>query len=111
MSASFTYLASVTASTKRNPNPVGGNIGPAVENISSLVCFPLDPLTPDIQQRTALQSPEEHLQTFVQGGLDIQEGDILVVGSAEYPIKAVGDWYWRPDDANYMYLVLEDIKT
>lgn len=110
MSASFAYMARMTASTKRSPNPVSGNIGAAVENIASLSCFPLDSLTPEIQKRAALQSPEEFLQTFVQGGLDIKEGDILVYSGKDYPIKSCGNWCWPPDGEVFMYLVLEDIK-
>jgi hypothetical protein len=104
-------MATVSASTKRNPNPSGGNIGEATENIEALSCFPLDPLTEEIQRRAGLDSPEELLQTFVQGGLDIREGDILVTGGTDYPIRACGDWHWGPDSANYMYLVLEEIKS
>lgn len=110
MSVSFSYLATETASTKRLPDPVGGIISAAVENITSFACFPLDPLTPEIQTLTPLRTPMEHLQTFAQGGLDIKEGDFLVVGGQDYPISAVGDWYWRPDDEVFMYIVVQDIK-
>ena len=46
----------------------------------------------------------------MEGGLDIIEGDILVVGGAEYPIRGIEDWLWPPDAKTYMILYLEDKK-
>jgi len=80
------------------------------ENIASLSCTPLDPVDAELRTRLGLDTPHELLQTFVEGGLDIEEGDVLVVGSTEYPIRAVEDWDWRPDGAEYDRLVVEDLK-
>lgn len=114
MSASFDRLASVTASTKRPPAMVDGKRGAPVVYIASLACTPLDPTGQGVgrlAERVILETPHEVLQTFVQGGLDIREGDVLVVSGTEYPIRAVEDWYWRPDGANYLRLYVEDLKT
>lgn len=111
-------MATVTASTKR-----GGGIGADgleiayTENLATLKCLPLDTVTPGTtaslaavaQGREGL-SFREILQTTVEGGLDILEGDILVVGSTEYPIRAVAEWTWPPDATDYLTLVLEDRK-
>lgn len=110
-SAGFTRFATVTASTKRPPAVAGGKRGVPVTQIVSLSCLPLDPVDPELRERLGLETAHELLQTFAQGGLDIQEGDVLVVGSTEYPIRAVADWRWPPDGADYLQLVLEDLKT
>jgi hypothetical protein len=101
----------VTASTKRPPVISSGKRGAAATNISSLRCTPLDPVDPEIRQRLILNTPNELLQTYTEGGLDIVEGDILTVSSVDYPIRAVGEWYWPVDGTNTCYLVLEDLKT
>jgi hypothetical protein len=103
-------MATVTASTKRVGAVVDGLAPDATENIASLQCFPLDPVDPEVTQGIEGLSFRELLQTFVEKGLDIVEGDLLVVGSVEYPIKAVADWYWGPDSSDYLALLLEDQK-
>ena len=50
-------------------------------------------------------------QTFVQGGLDILEGDLLCVGSTEYPVRYVEEWEWSPDSADRLLIVVEELKT
>jgi hypothetical protein len=102
---SFDHFATVTASTKRPPAIAGGKRGTPAANLTS------DPVDSEIRERFGLNAPMELLQTFVEGGLDIKEGDLLVVSSVEYPIRAVGDWHWPPDDANYLHLILEQLKT
>lgn len=109
--ASFAELASVTASTKRGGGIDANGLEIAyTENIASLRCLPLDPVSPEIAQGVEELSFREILQTAVEGGLDIVEGDILVVGSNEYPIRAVADWTWPPDATDWLMLVLEDRK-
>lgn len=108
-SGSFSRLASVTASTKR-----GGGIGvdgletAYTENIATLKCLPLDPVDPEIAQGIDGLSFREILQTACEGGLDIIEGDLLVVGADEYPIRAVEDWTWPPSSNDYLLLIVED---
>jgi hypothetical protein len=110
MSKSFARAANVTASTKRPPAISGGLRGTPQTNISSLSCTPLDPIDPELKQRLALDTPHELLQTFVDTALDIKEGDILVVSSEEYPIRAVGDWAATASMPAYKWLVLEELK-
>ena len=109
--STFALMATVTASTKRPPAIASGKRGVPATNIASLKCFPLDPISPELRQTLALNTPHEILQSYTEGGLDILEGDILAVGSSEYRIRAVGQWYWPMDSADYLYLVLEDLKT
>ena len=108
--ASFAKLATVTASTKRGGTVVDGLEEAEVEIIAELKCWPLDSVTPEVARGFEELGWREILQTAVEGGLDIQEGDILVVSETDYPIRAVSDWYWRPDGTDYQILILEDLK-
>jgi len=101
----------LTASTKRSPAASGGKIGAPETNIASLSCTPLDPVSAELRERMPqLAQYQELLQTFVRGGLDIQEGDRLVVSGTEYPIRAVEDWHWPPEGADYQRLIIEELK-
>jgi len=108
---SFARAANVTASTKRPPDISGGKRGTPATNIESLSCTPLDPINPELRQRLGLDTPHELLQTFVDTALDIKEGDILVVSSVDYPIRAVGDWATTASMPAYKWLVVEDLKA
>lgn len=107
----ISVLATVSASTKRSPALSGGKRGAATSNLTGLSCTPLDPVDPELRQRLQLETPYELLQTYLVGSLDIIEGDLLVVGSAEYPIRSVATWpaSTRGGDA-ITALVLEDLK-
>lgn len=106
-SASFLQQATVTASTKR-ASVSGGKRGTPTTQISSLLCTPLDPVDQELRERLGLRGAHEVLQTFVDGSLDIAEGDTLVVGASEYPIRAVGNWSWR--GSVYRHLIIEELK-
>jgi len=108
--ASFAELASVTASTKRTGGITNGLEVGFATNIASLKCLPLDPVDPNLALEFEGLTFRELLQTAVQGGLDIVEGDQLVVGSKTYPIKAVSNWTWPPDATDYLILILVDKK-
>lgn len=107
-STSFSRLATVSASTKRSPAVSGGKRGTPSTNVASLVCTPLDPVDQELRERIGLSTPNEWLQTFVDNDVDVVEGDFLVVGSKEHPVKWVGDWTWR--DTTYRHLIVEDLK-
>jgi hypothetical protein len=97
-----------TASTKRPPAISSGKRGTPATKISSLKCTPLDPVDPELRQRLAINTPHELLQTFVNGGLDILEGDFLVYGATDYPIRSCAEWKWR--GVVFQRLILEDLK-
>ena len=105
----FTLMATVTASTKRRPDADANELFQASsENLASLACTPLDTLDAMTANLLGLQAPYTTRQTFVEGGLDILKGDILVVGSTEYDIKAVETYEWTPGGTdNYARLILE----
>lgn len=108
MTGAFDTMATVTCSTKRLPAYSGSKRGDPVANLTGLKCTPLDPLDAELRNLPVLTSPYEALQTFIRRDPDIQEGDRLVVGSAEYTIRAVEDWTWGNDV--FLRLILEELK-
>lgn len=104
----FRHISRMRARTKRAPVISNGKRGTAVWYLPEFACAPLDPVDPELRQRLALDSPHELKQTFVDGDIDIVEGDILVVGNAEYPIRSCAEWLWR--GRVYRHLVVEELK-
>lgn len=116
MTASFTRMATVSASTKRSPAlDADGERGEPETEIEDLNCTPLDPAEDQrardlaLRLRQVLHGPFEMLQTFVDASLDITEGDVLVVSGTEYPIRGLDDWSWR--GSRYLRLLLEQSKA
>ncbi len=107
---SFGVLATVTASTKRQAAPTSGKTAAPVTNLASLMCTPLDPVDAELKKRLGLDTPGELLQTFVDGGLDIRQGDYLTVCSTDYPVRACEDWTWPVNGLAFRRLILEDLK-
>lgn len=109
--ASFTRLASTTASTKRVPVIVDGKAGAPATSISSLKCTPPAPVSNTLEWRETLQIKTlvSLLQTFVQGDLDIVAGDTLIIGSKEYPIRFVSSLPFGRFDTRRQ-LIIEDLK-
>ena len=108
MSATFARRLTVTASTKRPPAVSNGKRGELAAYLSTLKCSPLDPVSAEISQRVALNTPHEVLQAFI-GADDVREGDVLTVGGKDYPIKAVEDWA-NFRGVTFRVLVVEDLK-
>lgn len=106
--ASFDRMASVTASTKRSGGITDGLETAYAEKIASLKCLPLDPVSPDLALGIEGLSWRETLQTATEGDLDIVEGDLFVVATVEYPVRAVAEWEWKGSE--YKMLYLEDRK-
>jgi len=110
-SNALTRLATVSASTKRSPSISSGKRGAPTTKLSSVKCTPLDPVTEEVRRRVGLETPHELLMCYALGSIDIKEGDILVVGSEEYPIKAVGEWAASPQGSDgYRELIVEELK-
>jgi hypothetical protein len=92
MSSSFFALSTATASTKRNPIAVGGVVAAPATYLTGLKTLPLMPITDEIILRYAIQSPKELQVTYIEGVVDIEEGDVLVIGTAEYMVRAASPW-------------------
>ena len=91
---SFSSRATVTASTKRKTFASSKETGWATQE-SSISCWPLAPVDGETVMRQNLRTAFEWMQTFVEGDYDIQNGDLLVIGSTEYPIGRCEKWPWR----------------
>jgi len=76
-----TRMATLSCSTKRNPDVSGGKRGSPTTNLTNLSCTQLDPVEPDLQERMGLETPHKLLQTFIDDGTD------------------------------YVHLVIEDVQT
>ncbi|MCB0070684.1 MAG: hypothetical protein KDE20_04465 [Caldilineaceae bacterium] len=61
-------MMTATAGTKRPPAVASGKRGAPATKLSNLRCLPLDPIDADLQQRLALNTPHELLQTVLDGG-------------------------------------------
>lgn len=103
----LTRLATETCDTKRPPAIASGKRGAPASHLTGLRCTPLDPVDPETRYRLEIETPHTLLQTFIAGDPDIKRGDVLVMGSAEYPIRAVSDWKWRQDV--FVHLIVEDL--
>lgn len=104
----FEHFLTITASTKRSPAISGGKRGAAVTQLASLTTTPLWPVDPEVRQRLALNSPHEVLETYTLA-TDVREGDILVVGASEYPIRACAEWPGLTS-MTFQHLIVEDLK-
>lgn len=103
-------IASVTAATKRAVL-TGQKRAAATTFLTSLKITPLDPVDPEVRVTLNLNTPHELLQTTINGSPDILEGDILVVGSKEYPIRSVAEHPAVSSGVGaFVELIIEDLK-
>jgi len=111
-SASFTLRATTTASTKRSPSLSGGKVGAATENVVSLRCYPLVQLSdPALVERFATKAASIVYETFVQDGVDISTGDVLVVDSTDYLVVGVNSYPWPGPGGNRLHVIVEEVQT
>jgi hypothetical protein len=110
ISNTFLRVATVTASTKRPPAITSGKAGVPVTNLASLKCtrLVLADDAKELRETYQLGTLTNILQCFTQGDLDILTGDVLVIGSAEYPIRLVQAWPFGDDVRKR--LILEGLK-
>jgi len=105
-SASFARMASITASTKRNPAIASGKVAVPAAYLSGLSILPLMPVSGEISERYELKSPRLNSVTYIQGAPDITQSDVLVIGSVDYKVVGVEPW---PTDRNFLELVVEKV--
>ena len=109
-------LATLTASTKREPAPVGNIIGAPVTNIATLPITPLQSTNADMALEASIQDASETKVTlcFVDGNgdpWDVEEGDILVVSGTEYTIRSVAEFNRPASDMHYSRLIIQERKV
>lgn len=109
-SPAFAQMATQTAGTKRPPALSDGKRGAPASTGLSLAITPLDPIDAEVRERFALEGGVVLMHCFHESDtqVDIQEKDILTIGSDEYPIKAVGEYEY--DDYYFYEIIVEDIK-
>jgi hypothetical protein len=105
-SASFARMATVTASTKRNPAQVAGKTGAASAYLAGLKILPLMPVSKEIEERYQLKSPRLSYVTYIQGAPDIVNGDVLRVATVDYKVIGAPPW---PTDNSFLELVVEKV--
>ena len=111
-SAGFTLRATTTASTKRSPALAGGKVGAPVEEIADLACYPLVQLSdPALVERFATKAASLVYETFVQDGVDIQTGDVLVISGTDYLVVGVNAYPWPGPGGNRLHVIVEGVQT
>ena len=101
------HYLTVTASTKRSTLS-GGKVQTPTTYISELKCTPFIPWQAEQARTPKIEIPYEMLETYVKGSHDIQEGDLLVVGTDEYPVRVVSGW---PEQSPSYHRLLLEAKT
>lgn len=114
MSVGAASFLTVTASTKRNQDLGSGRTGSPVTYLASLAITPLWPVSPETVNELALNSPREYKECYhvPSSGTtlpDVKEGDVLVVGSTEYPVSYVGEW--TDGSIPTLHIVVQEVKT
>jgi hypothetical protein len=103
-------IASVTATTKRAV-ATGQKRAAASAYLTGLTITPLQPVDPELRATLDLSTPHELLRTTINDAPDILAGDVLVVGSVEYPIRSVAEWPAVSSGAGaHLELIVEDLK-
>jgi len=103
-------VASVSASTKRAVVS-GQKRAAATTYLTGLSITPLQPVDPELRATLDLNTPHELLKTTINGAPDILAGDLLTVGSADYPIRSVAEWPAVSSGAGqHLELIVEDLK-
>ena len=111
-SASFARRASTTASTKRSPALASGKVGAMAENVASLKCYPLVQLRdPALVERFATKAASLVYETFMQDGVDVLAGDVLVISSTDYLVVGVNSYPWHGPGGNRLHVIVEEVQT
>lgn len=98
-----TKRATVTAGKRQNPTPY----------LSGLKCTLLYAAdggrSGALVQQGIIESLVNVYESFVLGAYDILPGDLLIIGSAEYVIRAAATWQKPSGGEYYMHLTVEKI--
>jgi hypothetical protein len=109
MNSGMSMIMHNTLTTKRPPTVVSGRRGDPVDYLSAVPCTSLLPVSPEVAARYPNRRPTELLQCFVPGTYDVVEGDTVVFGGKQYPVRDAAEWSLRR--TSITHLILEDIKA
>jgi hypothetical protein len=98
-----------TASTKRRPAEASGRVGAMTAHLTSVQCTDLVPVSAEYIDRVPQLAQYAMLYEVLAEDADIEIGDVLVVGSTEYPVRAVERWPW-PGSEHYLHLIVEEVQ-
>ncbi len=110
----FPRVATISANTKRLPAMDADKIrGAPTLYLRQIPCTPIDPVSADVVQSFGLDAAVEYLQTFIEGGKDVIEGDVLIPLAGLYEdqelrVERAAEWSWR--NTSYVHLILEEDK-
>lgn len=111
---SLHLLATETASVKRATIAAGRRGAPATV-LEGLRCTPLYPADAGAANALLLriksETPYRILETFVLGRPDIQGGDVLAVGGAEYTVRSVAPWAMPGASREFTHLMVEELPS
>lgn len=63
-----------------------------VQHLATVCCTRLFPLSADDARRAGLETPLRMYQTHVDADTDIVAGDVLVIGTQQYPVRFHERW-------------------
>lgn len=101
---SFTFLATVSANTKRANLTTGFQ-----PYLIGLMCLERAPVDAETRKRLDLNTPHMVFETHFQDNPDIKKGDLLVIDAVEYPVKSVEPWPFSGDTRLRVYF--EDLRS
>lgn len=108
---SFASMATESMTTQREPDYAGGKIGNPVDHLTTAVpCLPVMPLTIEVAASLNVENPFEVCETYVDGDIDVKEGDLATIAGQEYQVFSVGDWPWVGATEDFKHLILREIK-
>lgn len=73
-------------------------------------CMPMMPVGQELLEQVDLNSLREPWQTFVADD-DIEEGDVLELGTTRYHVRWAGLWPWPyGDEGSFKHVICEESK-
>ena len=91
---------------------MSGMVGAAVTNLTGVSATELMPVDADLRDSVPeLATYARTWQLFVGDDVDIVEGDRVVIGSDEYPVRYVELWPWPVGSTNFKRVVIAERIT
>lgn len=88
----FSFLATASMDTKRNPAPSSGNYSGPSAHLTGLAITPLAPVDERLQEKYELKSPRTDFVCYAPSAADVLLGDEATVSGVVYQVVGVGQW-------------------
>jgi len=66
---------------------------------------------PALVERFATKAASLVYETFVQDGVDVLAGDVLVIDSTDYLVVGVNAYPWPGPGGNRLHVIVEEVQT